>query len=101
MAGEKSPRMDIPFERLHQRMVAAVMAYEQAMARKKVRVEKIIITYDAAHEPYYEVKIEEKKLEPLVHKNDPVPLPAESCTVITEENSEADDFEEIAALEAD
>jgi hypothetical protein len=100
MSDEKSPRMDVPFERLHQRMVAAVIAYEQAMSRKRVRVEKIVITYDAAHEPYYNVQIQEKKLEPMVHKNDPVPPPAESCTVVAEDSSEADDYEEITALES-
>jgi|HubBroStandDraft_1064217.scaffolds.fasta_scaffold259144_1 hypothetical protein len=37
---EPLPRMDIPFERLHQRMVNTCMEYEQAMLRKKVRVER-------------------------------------------------------------
>lgn len=85
---EPMPRNDIPFERLHQRMVNACMEYEQAMARKKVRVEQINIVYDPNKEPFYSLDIKEKKLQHVPRRIDVLaqnPPPPSGALLVDEE----------------
>lgn len=73
MPSEKKFRMDVPYERLHQTVVAACQMYEAGMRRKRKRVTKITIVYSPEEHPYYDVKTEEVDLGvPVPRKSRPI-----------------------------
>ncbi len=85
------PRADAAYERLHQRIVSAIMAYEERMRRRGMKVRKVVAVYDAEKHPFYDIQIQE---EPSFKPRHPV----EREQPVEDNEGEAAYFEELEAL---